>query len=607
MKRLYSKQVSCVAVTSPTAKCSSTQRYHRHRRTGSCAILFATILAVSYTQSAALLYPNKSSILPLSPVSSDVLCKYATEDIPDGVQQPRARHIPQRARAHIRTGSPSEEATRAGYIIRRGDSNNRSSNKAVRQPPLDQSDIPQSHQRRVRPLRTIRRIVHRSRQRPSDANCDAVSGGHKSVFMSEIEADTIPVTSRPIEVRYDNINRNGNAGNVRQTQSRMPSTSSTPLSSTIPSPNAKNQSGSHRVTFKSTRESHAILPSSSLLTSATLTEYMTQPVEKYSLLSFRDEEMPGNSQPANGSNNSSIAAKSRRWVVRRLTQEEAKRYVTRSSSDKSIEESNLFRLAVPLKPLIGWDLTPVIDLEVVPPRLESDLVGIVLDEEDGDDETNRTTISSRWRPLKGIRKRVTGRQEEEEENGVSPVVKIRSLSVSLLSTQEEVRAIMSEDKESKGRNANGRRNNGYTSSASSSNPNRSNVHHHSSKMQEEAIGMVGKVEEWLKPHITFEAELSWTDIADGGFSKQSAISSSVTVKSTAITSLTVPRLPSNILHTTVPSAFLVKRLGATLTSKALEICLPRFLKQLERDYFRWSGVDISGNEVDSRNMIEKKS
>jgi hypothetical protein len=126
-------------------------------------------------------------------------------------------------------------------------------------------------------------------------------------------------------------------------------------------------------------------------------------------------------------------------------------------------------------------------------------------------------------------------------------------------------------------------------------------------MQEEAIGMVGKVEEWLKPHITFEAELSWTDIADGGFSKQSAISSSVTVKSTAITSLTVPRLPSSILHTTVPSAFLVKRLGATLTSKALEICLPRFLKQLERDYFRWSGVDISGNEVDSRNMIEKKS
>ncbi|EED94313.1 predicted protein [Thalassiosira pseudonana CCMP1335] len=600
MKRLYSKQVSCVAVTSPPAKCSSTQRYHRHRRTGSRAILFATILAVSYTQSAALLYPNKSSILRLSPVSSDVLCKYATEDIPDGVQQPRARHIPQRARAHIRTGSPSEEATRAGYIIRRGDSNNRSNNKAVRQPPLDQSDIPQSHQRRVRPLRTIRRIVHRSRQRPSDANCDAVSGGHKSVFMSEIEADTIPVTSRPIEVRYDNINRNGNAGNVRQTQSRMPSTSSTPLSSTIPSPNAKNQSGSHRVTFKSTRESHAILPSSSLLTSATLTEYMTQPVEKYSLLSFRDEEMPGNPQPANGSNNSSIAAKSRRWVVRRLTQEEAKRYVTRSSSDKSIEESNLFRLAVPLKPLIGWDLTPVIDLEVVPPKLESDLVGIVLDEEDGDDETNRTTISSRWRPLKGIRKRVTGRRRGGRERRLSRSKDSFTQCIALVNTRRK-------DKESKGRNANGRRNNGNTSSASSSNPNRSNVHHHSSKMQEEAIGMVGKVEEWLKPHITFEAELSWTDIADGGFSKQSAISSSVTVKSTAITSLTVPRLPSSILHTTVPSAFLVKRLGATLTSKALEICLPRFLKQLERDYFRWSGVDISGNEVDSRNMIEKKS
>ena len=105
------------------------------------------------------------------------------------------------------------------------------------------------------------------------------------------------------------------------------------------------------------------------------------------------------------------------------------------------------------------------------------------------------------------------------------------------------------------------------------------------KMQGEAIGMVGKVEEWLKPHITFEAELAWKD------GTTTSSSSLVTVKSSAVTSLTIPKISNDILRATVPSAFLVKRLGATLTSKALEICLPRFLRQLERDYYRWSGIE----------------
>ena len=32
----------------------------------------------------------------------------------------------------------------------------------------------------------------------------------------------------------------------------------------------------------------------------------------------------------------------------------------KSLDDEMMDESNLFRLAVPLLPLIGWDLTPVI-------------------------------------------------------------------------------------------------------------------------------------------------------------------------------------------------------------------------------------------------------
>ena len=157
--------------------------------------------------------------------------------------------------------------------------------------------------------------------------------------------------------------------------------------------------------------------------------------------------------------------------------------------------------------------------------------------------------------------------------------------------------------------------------------NGSKSYNNSSRMQEEAIGMVGKVEEWLRPHSTFETELSWTDGAmdpsasEVGICSESAIesdisqhvrstscksspstipTSTVTVKSTAITSLTIPKIPSGILHTTVPSAFLVKRLGATLTSKALEICLPRFLRQLERDYYRWSGLDFALESKESR-------
>ena len=109
-------------------------------------------------------------------------------------------------------------------------------------------------------------------------------------------------------------------------------------------------------------------------------------------------------------------------------------------------------------------------------------------------------------------------------------------------------------------------------------------------MQKEAIEMVNKVEEWLRPHITFEAELSWNDNTSNsssvGENDSTTTTSTVTVKSSAITSLTIPEIQSDIIRK--PSGFLVKRLGATLTSRALAICLPRFLNQLDKDYNRWS-------------------
>ena len=80
-------------------------------------------------------------------------------------------------------------------------------------------------------------------------------------------------------------------------------------------------------------------------------KYMTQPVEQYSLLSSHD------------SDKNDVG---RRWIVRRLTKLESKPYYSRHLNDF---ENNFFRLAVPFKPIIGWDLTPVIDVKVIPALL----------------------------------------------------------------------------------------------------------------------------------------------------------------------------------------------------------------------------------------------
>jgi hypothetical protein len=350
-------------------------------------------------------------------------------------------------------------------------------------------------------------------------------------------------------------------------------------------PDRDERKGARRVTFKATREASKALISKPM---ATLTEYMTQPVSQYSLLSFHDAE------GSSGSENPKQAV-SRRWHVRRLSQEEAKNYIISASSSEDAEvmdESNLFRLAVPLLPLIGWDLTPVIDLEVVPPKnyisVGAKVKGGLSIHDHRNEKTEETyviyetldetchpesTSSSTWAPLRGIRKRMSQRGHETKSYVVNsppspPVVKIRSLRVSLLSTQKEVNEVMSS------KNKSGKINQSR-----------------GSHMQREAIEMVGKVEEWLRPHITFEAELSWNDGVSNFDGVHHDSSSTVTVKSTAITSLTIPMIPSDIIRKSVPSAFLVKRLGATLTSRALAVCLPRFLNQLEEDYNRWSGLD----------------
>jgi len=283
---------------------------------------------------------------------------------------------------------------------------------------------------------------------------------------------------------------------------------------------------------------------------------MTQPVSQYSLLSFHDEKED---------------SKQRRWLVRRLTNKESQRYMD-SSNDEEIDmdESNLFRLAVPLLPIIGWDLTPVIDLEVTVgsnnDSEEDDTNDVIATNIDDLDDTESS--NSKWRPLRGIRRRIRQQRDDVDEFDDSSVVRIRSLSVSLLSTQEEVKQVFDLNDNGKG------------------------VQRADSNMQKEAIDMVSKVEEWLRPHISFEAELSWDDNVNcKAETSENESTSTVIVKSTAVTSLTIPKIPSDVLRRAVPSAFLVKRLGAALTSQALAICLPRFLRQLENDYSRWGGEE----------------
>ena len=412
-----------------------------------------------------------------------------------------------------------------------------------------------------RPRRIIKRVVHRRefQEQPSQGlqlEENVSVQAPSSVEQRSFEHDRNRPTNRSSRL---SLSRHPQLDEFLDTPEHLP-------------PNEAERKGARRVTFKATRVSSKAMLSRPV---ATLTEYMTQPVSQYSLLSFHDAE---------GSTKSN-QMRSRRWLVRRLTTDEAQRYLD-SSSSEVMDESNLFRLAVPLLPLIGWDLTPVIDLEVIPPQCDNFDDSELSSDDDSssaylDSRPDSSVDQAKWAPLRGIRKRIK-RSRDDRQKDVdgetptdcdSPVVKIRSLRVSLLSTQEEVNEVMS---------SNGRKNT-----------------RRGSNMQQEALEMVGKVEEWLRPHISFEAELSWNDgLSNIGVVAENESLSTVSVKSTAITSLTIPKISPAF-----PSAFLVKRLGATLTSQALAICLPRFLRQLEKDYNRWSGLGLS--TVSSSDVVEE--
>ena len=352
--------------------------------------------------------------------------------------------------------------------------------------------------------------------------------------------------------------------------------------------NASRRPNGKRVTFFSSKEcSRAISLDEKY--SQLLDEYMTLPLEQYSVKSFHD-----------GDSNSKMEG--RRWFLRRLDAEESAQYMgafeprdnheeyMRDGGLSSNDDGRFFRLAVPLAPLIGVELTPVIDLEVIPALKQP--LNIEAIDEAGKDIESKTASKEREvlespprpmrRPLRTVRRvlRRRRRNKNEDDNGNIDdigevgVVRVQSLRVSLLSTEDEVKALMKTRKRS---------------SKPIDKPTQVSQNPSIKQIGNEAIGVVGRVEQAIEPHITFDATITWDQHAESG--------PSVTVRSTAVTSLTIPkRAMAFRVPLPLPLGLLVRRIGSLLTKKALEITLPRFLRQLERDLERWA----RGGDKDER-------
>lgn len=362
------------------------------------------------------------------------------------------------------------------------------------------------------------------------------------------------------------------------------------------------RSNGKRVTFFASKECSRTISLDEEY-SQLLDEYMTLPLEQYSVKSFHD-----------GGPNSKMEG--RRWFLRRLDAEESAQYLgayeprdnhegymrngglsNDGDGTHNHEHGRFFRLVVPLAPLIGVELTPVIDLEVIP-ALKQSLTMEVNDDMAADDTPTEAASDSqdsmeeklpesaprtRRRPLRAVRRvlrRGRRNQQSDGENekiigeinddiGEVGVVRIQSLRVSLLSTEDEVKALMKTRRRV---------------SKPIDRPTQVSQNPSVVQMGTEAIGVVGRVEQAIEPHITFDATITWDQNAEVG--------PSVTVKSTAVTSLTIPKRATALrVPLPLPLGVLVRRIGSLLTKKALEITLPRFLRQLERDLERWARGD----------------
>ena len=318
-----------------------------------------------------------------------------------------------------------------------------------------------------------------------------------------------------------------------------------------------------------------------------LDEYMTQPIEQYSIKSFYDN---GDCDESFGT-----ATGRRRWLLRRLSKKECFPYQrgphSRSKSKnnwgmqiktlkspenandahgsgENTNSNNYFRIAVPLLPLIGLELTPVIDLEVLPAghNLEANRLSYHM-------AKNQWIGESFKRAFKG---RDTNSDITDE--GTTENLQIKSLRVSLLSNEDEVEKYMKVSEPGQ-----------LNPLGPAPTPTAVSKDLSVQKMGNEAIGMVGKVDEWLEPHLSFDVSITWDDGIDasrpGEKECEGTNQSSITVVCDAMMSVTIPSLPIAL-----PSGLLVKKIGSIVSKRALLAGMNRFLQQVEQDFKRWANI-----------------
>lgn len=287
-------------------------------------------------------------------------------------------------------------------------------------------------------------------------------------------------------------------------------------------------------------------------------EYMTQPVEDYSLLSF--------SEPTN----QNISA--RRWIVRRLTKEEASRYNSRSGNENEENfKDNYFRLAAPLMPLIGLDLTPVIDLEVTPPLTpDPALQGDNVTSDTDDQNASSSSLGSR---LKRRISSVVGMDVYNYQK--NDTVQIKSMRVDLLSTDEEIHNAMKRRGPDSKRIE--RRNNGAFFKNNIVLPRATSVSSNKDVQEfgNEAIGFFGKIDANLHPHLEFDSSISWSTLDDDGKKDRKKIE--VKIKSSITVSLSIPSVD---LPIPLPSTMILNQIGSLIAKRVMGLALPRFLNQL---------------------------
>jgi len=218
----------------------------------------------------------------------------------------------------------------------------------------------------------------------------------------------------------------------------------------------------------------------------------------------------------------------------------------------SKNEGDYFRLAIPLQPLVGIDLTPVIDVAVVSPASSS------------------TNIL----------------HSDSIDNLSNSEILVQSLRVALLSTTAEVNEAMDGEVKNDGRSRQ------HSTSQTRRSLNNANI----AEMGNEAIGAMGKLEEVMKPHLSFVSTISWNagnnDERNGARKLLSKDGARLRVQSRVTTSLTIPpELPVSIPRV------VVSKFGSLVTKRILAIALPQFLRQLELDFERWASLE-GGNRIE---------